>query len=347
MKTSLVALVVASAASIAVAQQAPYAVIKSVEGLVTVTSNNQLTNASANMPLQQGAEVLSTSNGKATIQFCQRLYRDDPGRTVAAGVGSCLYPVPGRQPWCWRRCWWCGPVHPDQTADRSCWSGCVVQPDPRRNDAGPSPCSRSPDAGSGPSSGCCGARPGSDASDQRRLIPRRIESCDGIRKRMPFFFWGAQRPASRTCESTANWLSMNWLCWANRANGVLCRPGRADSRTCQSVFSALTSRAMDAGKLSDWRRSAPSDWRSKASSRASSPTSTSLAATRTRRCRDRLIRSESPDSSGLAAAEAACTKAIGDLADSPIGPANSATQANRIPARVHAVLSRWRGVRTP
>ncbi|MFP8781193.1 hypothetical protein [Hydrogenophaga sp. RWCD_12] len=69
MKTSLVALVVASAASIAVAQQAPYAVIKSVEGLVTVTSNNQLTNASANMPLQQGAEVLSTSNGKATIQF--------------------------------------------------------------------------------------------------------------------------------------------------------------------------------------------------------------------------------------------------------------------------------------
>jgi hypothetical protein len=69
MKTSFVALVVAAAAGAAFAQQQPYATIKSVEGLVTVTSNNQLTNASANMPLPQGSQVLSTSSGKATVQF--------------------------------------------------------------------------------------------------------------------------------------------------------------------------------------------------------------------------------------------------------------------------------------
>lgn len=108
MKTSLVALVVASAASTAFAQQAPYAVIKSVEGLVTVTTNNQLTNASANMPLQQGAEVLSTSSGKATIQFssgctvtiqggqslpvsetaCTQFLAANPGAGAGAGAGG-------------------------------------------------------------------------------------------------------------------------------------------------------------------------------------------------------------------------------------------------------------------
>lgn len=69
MKPSLVALFVASAAGSALAQQAPYATIKSVEGLVTVTTNNQLTNAASNMQLPQGAQVLSTTTGKATIQF--------------------------------------------------------------------------------------------------------------------------------------------------------------------------------------------------------------------------------------------------------------------------------------
>lgn len=71
MKKLLVAMLVASAAGSVMAQQqpAPYATIKSVEGLVTVTSNNQLTNATANMTLPQGADVLSTSSGKATVQF--------------------------------------------------------------------------------------------------------------------------------------------------------------------------------------------------------------------------------------------------------------------------------------
>ena len=83
MKTSLVALVVAASASAAVAQQQPYATVKSVEGLVTVTSNNQLTNASANMPLPQGAQLLSTSSGKATVQFAS-------GCTVTVQGGQSL-----------------------------------------------------------------------------------------------------------------------------------------------------------------------------------------------------------------------------------------------------------------
>lgn len=71
MKKTLLALLIASAAGTVLAQQAPapYATIKSVEGLVTVTSGNQLSNATANMPLQQGAQVLSTSSGTATVVF--------------------------------------------------------------------------------------------------------------------------------------------------------------------------------------------------------------------------------------------------------------------------------------
>lgn len=70
MKKLLVTFLVASAAgSVMAQQQAPYATVKSVEGLVTVTSNNQLTNATANMALPQGADMLSTSSSKATVQF--------------------------------------------------------------------------------------------------------------------------------------------------------------------------------------------------------------------------------------------------------------------------------------
>lgn len=86
MKTSLVALVAlvaVAAAGAAFAQQQPYATIKSVEGLVTVTSNNQLTNASANMPLPQGAQLLSTTSGKATVQFAS-------GCTVTVQGGQSL-----------------------------------------------------------------------------------------------------------------------------------------------------------------------------------------------------------------------------------------------------------------
>lgn len=84
MKKLLVAVLVASAAgSVMAQQQAPYATIKSVEGLVTVTSNNQLTNATANMTLPQGADVLSTSSGKATVEFAS-------GCTVTVQGGQSL-----------------------------------------------------------------------------------------------------------------------------------------------------------------------------------------------------------------------------------------------------------------
>lgn len=86
MKKLLVAMLVASAAGSVMAQQqkpAPYATIKSVEGLVTVTSNNQLTNATANMTLAQGADVLSTTSGKATVEFAS-------GCTVTVQGGQTL-----------------------------------------------------------------------------------------------------------------------------------------------------------------------------------------------------------------------------------------------------------------
>jgi len=69
MKKTLFALLLASAAGATLAQQAPYATIKSVEGLVTITSGNQLSNATADMPLPRGAQVLSTSSGVATVVF--------------------------------------------------------------------------------------------------------------------------------------------------------------------------------------------------------------------------------------------------------------------------------------
>jgi hypothetical protein len=83
MKTPLLALLLATSAGVALAQQAPYATIKSVEGLVTVTSGNQLSNATANMNLSQGAQVLSTASGKATVVF-------GSGCTVTVNPGQTL-----------------------------------------------------------------------------------------------------------------------------------------------------------------------------------------------------------------------------------------------------------------
>lgn len=72
MKKSLFALSLLIAATSAVAQTAPaqpIARIVSAEGLVTVGFQNQMSNAAANMPLFEGARVMTTSTGKVSIAF--------------------------------------------------------------------------------------------------------------------------------------------------------------------------------------------------------------------------------------------------------------------------------------
>lgn len=67
MKKIALAIALTAAATSAMAQSG--ASLTSVEGLVTVTTGNQLVNASPNMPLPANSRVLTTANGKATIKF--------------------------------------------------------------------------------------------------------------------------------------------------------------------------------------------------------------------------------------------------------------------------------------
>ena len=67
MKKLAFALALTAAATTAMAQSG--ASLTSVEGLVTVTTGNQLVNATPNMPLPANSRVLTTANGKATIKF--------------------------------------------------------------------------------------------------------------------------------------------------------------------------------------------------------------------------------------------------------------------------------------
>ncbi len=72
MKKTALALLAVTASTMTLAQgnaEQPYARITELEGLVTVTTGNQLSNAAKNMALPKGAQVLSTGNGVATIQF--------------------------------------------------------------------------------------------------------------------------------------------------------------------------------------------------------------------------------------------------------------------------------------
>jgi hypothetical protein len=74
----------------AIAQQAPYATIVEVEGLVTVTTNNQLSNAVKDMPLTKGGQVLATGSGTATVAFsngCKVSLK--PGDSLAVDEAAC------------------------------------------------------------------------------------------------------------------------------------------------------------------------------------------------------------------------------------------------------------------
>jgi Flp pilus assembly protein TadG len=72
------------------AQPEPYAKIVEVEGLVTVTTNNQLSNAVKDMPLVKGGQVLTTGSGTATVGFsngCQVTLA--PGQTLLVEEEAC------------------------------------------------------------------------------------------------------------------------------------------------------------------------------------------------------------------------------------------------------------------
>lgn len=90
MKKILLAFLVSSAGLPAMAQQGPYATINAVEGLVTVTSGNELSNATSGMTLPRGAQVLSTSSGKATIVFANGCSATvQPGQTLLIDEAAC------------------------------------------------------------------------------------------------------------------------------------------------------------------------------------------------------------------------------------------------------------------
>jgi hypothetical protein len=93
MKKTLTALLMCCAATTTMAQQAPapaVATIQAVEGLVTVTSGNQLTNAIRGMRLPQGAQVLSTATGIVTLEFASGCTITlQPSQTVLVEEAAC------------------------------------------------------------------------------------------------------------------------------------------------------------------------------------------------------------------------------------------------------------------
>jgi hypothetical protein len=92
MKITFFALLLASAAGAAWAQKAPepYATIKGVEGLVTVTTDNQLSNALRGTDLAKGAQVMATATGRVTIVFsngCRVTL--EPGQSLLVDEEAC------------------------------------------------------------------------------------------------------------------------------------------------------------------------------------------------------------------------------------------------------------------
>jgi|GEM_PF-4307396 hypothetical protein len=87
MKQLALALAITAVAGSAFAQSAT---ITTVEGLVTVTSGNQLVNATPNMPLASDARVLTTANGKATVKFASGCVANlAGGQSIAANEDAC------------------------------------------------------------------------------------------------------------------------------------------------------------------------------------------------------------------------------------------------------------------
>ncbi len=91
MKFKLLALAgLVAASGSALAESAPYAKLTSVNGLVTVSANSQMTNAKAGMALAQGSQVLVSSTGSANVQFangCAVFLK--PGQSMAVSNAEC------------------------------------------------------------------------------------------------------------------------------------------------------------------------------------------------------------------------------------------------------------------
>lgn len=89
MKQLALALAITAVAGSAFAQE-PAATITTVEGLVTVTSGNQLVNAAPNMPLASDALVMTTTNSKATVKFASGCVANlAGGQSIAANEDAC------------------------------------------------------------------------------------------------------------------------------------------------------------------------------------------------------------------------------------------------------------------
>lgn len=90
MKNQVFAAILLLTGSVAMAQETPYATIVEVDGLVTVTTNNQLSNAVKDMPLTKGGQILATGSGSATVSFsngCKVSLK--PGDTLLVEETAC------------------------------------------------------------------------------------------------------------------------------------------------------------------------------------------------------------------------------------------------------------------
>lgn len=83
MKSQLLALSLVAAAGAAMAQNAPYATLSAVSGAVTVSGKDQMVTATPGMALKQGANVVTSNAGSATVLFAS-------GCSVALKAGQML-----------------------------------------------------------------------------------------------------------------------------------------------------------------------------------------------------------------------------------------------------------------
>jgi len=101
MKHHALALSLMVTAASAVAQTAPaqpIAKIVTAEGLVTVGFQNQMSNAAANMPLFEGARVMTTSTGRVSISFdsgCRVTLKPNEVFAVSESECKALAALPG------------------------------------------------------------------------------------------------------------------------------------------------------------------------------------------------------------------------------------------------------------
>lgn len=83
MKSQLLALTLVAAAGAAMAQNAPYATLSAVSGAVTVSGKDLMVTATPGMALKQGANIVTSNAGSATVLFAS-------GCSVALKAGQMM-----------------------------------------------------------------------------------------------------------------------------------------------------------------------------------------------------------------------------------------------------------------